>query len=122
MRANELVVGSRGELYKCWDSVGNSREVIGHVRDWNDLNGRLGKWLRYDPFTNPECRTCIALPVCMGGCAHHAMDANQYENRCGTFRHTYREQVDAFVEAVNADGQDTAFHAAPALARRMETR
>jgi uncharacterized protein len=102
--------------------VGNRREVIGNVRDWKDLNGRLGRWLRYDPFADPECRTCIALPVCMGGCAHHAMDAAQYENRCGTFRHTYREQVDAFVEAVDADGDNPALHAAPALARRMETR
>jgi hypothetical protein len=50
------------------------------------------------------------------------MDAAQYENRCGTFRHTYREQVDAFVEAVDADGDNPALHAAPALARRMETR
>jgi uncharacterized protein len=122
VRANELVVGSSGELYKCWNSVGNRREVIGHIRDWKVANGRLAKWLRYDPFADPECRTCIALPGCMGGCAHHALDAAQYENRCGTFRHTYREKVDAFVEAVEADGTNAALHAAPALARRMETR
>ena len=36
VRANELVVGARGELYKCWDSVGNHREVVGHLRSWRD--------------------------------------------------------------------------------------
>jgi uncharacterized protein len=98
VRKNELVVGSEGELYKCWDSVGNALEVIGTIFDYKNSNGRLRKWLKYDPFSDAECRDCIALPVCMGGCAHHAMDLIQHENRCSTFRHTYREQVVAFVE------------------------
>ena len=98
VRANELVVGSNGELYKCWESVGNHLDVIGQIGDYQTPNGRLQKWLKYNPFSNAECCSCIALPVCMGGCAHHAMDPLQSENRCGTFRHTYREQVLAFVE------------------------
>ncbi|MEZ5141018.1 MAG: SPASM domain-containing protein [Acidimicrobiales bacterium] len=98
VRANELVVGSEGELYKCWDSVGNPREVIGDIRSYGDTNGRLRRWLAYDPFSDPDCSTCIALPGCMGGCAHHAMDLVQRDNRCGTFRHTYQEQVEAFVD------------------------
>lgn len=105
VRRNELVVGSSGELYKCWDSVGASNEVIGHIRDYYDLNGRLAKWMDYDPFSNVECRACLALPVCMGGCAHHAFDNAQYENRCGTFRHTYKEQVNAYVNF--AEERDT---------------
>src|SRR4029079_12028899 len=78
VRSNELVVGSNGELYKCWDSVGDRTEIIGHIRDYENQNGRLYKWLNYDPFANDECRECIALPVCMGGCAHHAMEAANY--------------------------------------------
>jgi uncharacterized protein len=121
VRANELVVGSRGELYKCWDSVGNEREVIGDVREYRNTNGRLARWLRYDPFADAECRDCIALPVCMGGCAHHAMDLLQRENRCGTFRTTYREQVLDFVEWAEATGASGLLPATE-LARRMETR
>ena len=121
VRANELVVGSKGELYKCWDSVGNKLEVIGDIRDYQNANGRLAKWLTYDPFANDECRSCIALPVCMGGCAHHAMDVLQYENRCGAFRHTYREQVLTFVEAAEVSGS-AGLMPAMQLAREMETR
>jgi uncharacterized protein len=121
VRANELVVGSRGELYKCWDNVGNPKEVIGHLREYGNPNGRLQKWLKYDPFTNDECLGCIALPVCMGGCAHHAMDALQYENRCGTFRYTYHEQVEAFVAVAERDGIE-GLVASQQLARRMETK
>lgn len=98
VRANDLVIGSRGELYKCYESIGNPAEVIGHIRDYREPGGRASKWLQYDPFSDPECRGCIALPVCMGGCAHHGLDARQYSNRCDTFRHTYQEQVSRFVE------------------------
>jgi uncharacterized protein len=102
VRANELVVGSRGELYKCWDSVGDRQEVIGHIRNYRDTNGRMAKWLAYNPFENAECRGCIALPVCMGGCARHAFSNLEYENRCGTFRHTYAQEVARFIESADA--------------------
>jgi uncharacterized protein len=100
VRKNELVVGSHGELYKCWENVGDPTEVIGHLTDVDDPSTRLNKWLSFDPFANQECASCIALPVCMGGCAHHAMDRINYENRCGTFRHSHKEQVLQFVAAV----------------------
>jgi len=103
VRANELVVGSKGELYKCWDSVGTEFEVIGHIDDYQNTNGRLHRWLKYDPFSNDECRSCIALPVCMGGCAHHAMSLDLYENRCGTFRHNYHDRVLEFVKQADED-------------------
>lgn len=121
VRKNELVVGSEGELYKCWDSVGNRLEVIGTIFDYKNKNGRLQKWLKYDPFSDAECRSCIALPVCMGGCAHHGMDLIQHENRCSTFRHTYREQVVSFVEHAERSGQRGPV-ATAGLVRRMDTR
>jgi uncharacterized protein len=99
VRANELVVGSKGELYKCWESVGNPSDVIGDIRQYTELNGRLERWLKYDPFQNQECRTCVALPVCMGGCAHHGMNPLLYDNRCHTFKHTYEEQIVKYARA-----------------------
>ena len=79
---------------------------MGHIRAYKNPNGRMQKWLKYNPFANKECQQCIALPVCMGGCAAHAMDLLQYENRCGTFRHTYKEQVLRFVESAEEQGGD----------------
>lgn len=109
VRANELVIGSRGELYKCWDSVGNPAEVVGDIRTYREANGRLRKWLAYDPFADAECQGCFALPVCMGGCAHHALDARLYDNRCSPFRETYREQIVSFIgRRMQADGQQPA--------------
>ncbi|SNY69605.1 radical SAM/SPASM domain-containing protein [Paractinoplanes atraurantiacus] len=99
VRANELIVGSRGELYKCTETVGDPREVIGNLRDWPKENDRLSKWLTYDPFTDPDCRSCIALPVCMGGCAYHSMNPSLADSRCSTFRFRHREQVNRLIAA-----------------------
>ncbi|XVU22825.1 radical SAM protein [Actinoplanes sp. CA-054009] len=97
VRANELIVGSRGELYKCTETVGDPREVIGNLRDWPKENDRLSKWLTYDPFNDPDCRSCIALPVCMGGCAYHSMNPSLADSRCSTFRFRHREQVSRLI-------------------------
>jgi uncharacterized protein len=120
VRANELILGSDGELYKCWESVGNPQHVIGNIRDYQNLNGRLRRWLSYDPFKNDECRSCIALPVCMGGCAHHGMDVMQYDNRCDTFRHNYKERIGLLARSVES-GLVRAGEPAPA-GPRMDTR
>ncbi len=103
VRVNEFVIGSEGELYKCYSSVGNHHEIIGNVRQYHDVNSRAHKWLKYSPFQNEECRQCIALPVCMGGCAHHAFDSAQYENRCGTFRYTHRQRIEDYVDAFSQE-------------------
>jgi uncharacterized protein len=73
--------------------VGDPAEVVGNLLDWPKPGDRLMKWLAYDPFADPECRSCPALPVCMGGCAYHAMHARTRDSRCSTFRFNHQEQV-----------------------------
>ncbi|MEZ5379594.1 MAG: SPASM domain-containing protein [Acidimicrobiales bacterium] len=101
VRRNSMVIGSAGELYKCWDSVGDPAEVTGHIDDHANTNSKIRRWLDYDPFADAECRECIALPVCMGGCAHHAFDEALRPDRCGTFRETNREQVLDLIAAMS---------------------
>jgi uncharacterized protein len=103
VRANDLVVGARGELYRCWDSVGNHQEVVGHLRSWRDPDDRALKWLRYDPFADEGCRSCVALPGCMGGCAHLQM-TDPGDSKCSTFRLSHREQVAAYAATAEAAG------------------
>jgi uncharacterized protein len=104
VRANDFVIGSRGELYKCWDSVGSPTEVIGHIQDYDNTNTRLSKWLSHDPFADPECVNCHALPVCMGGCAFFSMNPATYSDRCDTFRYSSNEQIADVVNRAEAAG------------------
>ena len=106
VRDNELVVGSRGELYKCTETVGNSAEVIGNLLTWPRTDDRALRWLTYEPFEDDECRQCPALPVCMGGCAYHAMDPRLHDSRCSTFRYTHRQQVSDLIRRRSRDSAE----------------
>lgn len=97
VRRHDLVIGSEGELYKCYDNVGDPGETIGNILQFSEPNGRLSKWLSYHPLDNKECSGCIALPVCMGGCAEQALAPATYENRCGTFRFNHVSRVRNYV-------------------------
>lgn len=103
-RVGDLVVGSEGELYKCTETVGDPGEVIGQIRDHRSLDGRLRKWLEYDPFADAECRVCVALPVCIGGCIRRAGGPApiQHADRCDGFRQIYRERTLRCAQAAEA--------------------
>jgi uncharacterized protein len=104
VRANEWIVGPEGQLWKCFDDVGFDDEVVGSIFAIDQPNGRLAKWLAHDPFSDPECRTCIALPGCMGGCSLYGRDPVLHDNRCSTFR---RRHVEALADAIGAARRPT---------------
>ena len=97
VRPNEIVIGADGEIWKCWENIGNPRSSLGNIRDAALDERRLGKWLNYTPFTNEECTQCVALPVCMGGCAHHAMSESLYEHRCVSFKYNHEQRIKSFL-------------------------
>ena len=76
---NAIVIGPEGELYKCWNDVGDKNKVVG------DIDGKITNealLLRYllaaDPFEDPKCQDCFLLPVCGGGCPYSRIQ-NEYE-------------------------------------------
>lgn len=76
-----IVIGPEGELYKCWNDVGDSTKIYGYL-DGRIINEKL--LLKYlaasDPFDDPRCKECILLPVCSGGCPYFRIQRDE-ENR-----------------------------------------
>jgi uncharacterized protein len=100
VRAKEIVVGADGEMWKCWDDIGAPDQAIGTVFDYTVTNDRLDQWFEYHPVDDPQCSTCIAMPVCMGGCAHHHFHSADPEARCGAFRHNHVGRITQVLERV----------------------
>jgi len=96
-RLNECVVGPGGELYKCWISVGDSRETVGTLWNYQKTDKNLRKWTQHTPFRHKNCLKCLILPVCMGGCAHSAQDPVKQESECDAFRRAYQEQITGLI-------------------------
>lgn len=74
-KASMLVFAPDGGVSRCWNSVGTSNEELGNVHD-TDIIDKISSdvsksvWADYLPTKYESCRTCKALPLCMGGCSH----------------------------------------------------
>lgn len=76
-RANAFIIGPDGELYKCWEDVGDAGKVVGSIMDNERRNYTL--LMRYMQECRPireECRECTVFPICDGGCGRQL-----YRNR-----------------------------------------
>lgn len=66
---NAVVIGPMGEVYKCWNDVGNMSRVIGKIGGKVENETLLLRYLvGADPFEDQKCIECLLLPVCGGGC------------------------------------------------------
>lgn len=69
---NSYLIGPEGEIYKCWNDVGDSNAIVGYINNSELINPT--RYIRYTiqaiPF-NDECKHCHAFPICSGGCAYH---------------------------------------------------
>lgn len=69
------VVDPQGDIYTCWILIGNKNRAIGNLRDSEKLidnNSEKLRWLSVDFPT--ECKSCILLPLCQGGCPLHCFN------------------------------------------------
>lgn len=70
-RESSVAIDPNGLLYKCNEDVGWPERAYGSVFSKLTVNmNNLQPWLSYDWFQHPECRDCLALPQCGGGCPH----------------------------------------------------
>lgn len=79
-RTSAFIIGPEGELYKCWNNVGDSTKVIGSIMDNEKRNYTL--LMSYMNETSPfesECMKCKVFPICDGGCGYLRY-RNKHEN------------------------------------------
>lgn len=67
---NGFVIGSEGEIYKCWSEVGNLHKSVGNIRYPEKMDSeKNSKYIIGGScFEAEECKTCAILPICQGGC------------------------------------------------------
>lgn len=67
---NGFVIGPRGELYKCWNEVGEVDKAIGNIQEPSQINAE--KYSKYmisgSCFESVKCKDCSIFPICSGGC------------------------------------------------------
>lgn len=81
---NSWVIDSKGDVYKCWEIIGNEKYKVGYI-DANGMHISNQKILnRYlygaDPLEETKCRECQLLPICSGGCPHKRIE-NKFNHK-----------------------------------------
>jgi len=89
-----FVIDPRGDLYKCWEVVGNSKAKVGSKFD-DSFNYNYFKWVNHSPLKVEKCRKCEILPLCGGGCVGLGSFSNPY---CYPDREKVKELVKLLVK------------------------
>lgn len=72
---HSFVIAPSGDVYKCWLEIGTPADAVGKLRPDGTIDyvmPTLLKWLSWEVFKYPQCRSCKFLPICMGGCPYRA--------------------------------------------------
>jgi uncharacterized protein len=82
---NCWVFDAEGNVYKCWEIIGNQEYKVGEIGKGGEIsitnNSLLDKYLHEaDPLEDIICRNCFSLPVCRGGCPHKRIE-NKFNNK-----------------------------------------
>lgn len=88
-REFSYIFGQDGSIYKCWNHIGDKRYAIGNLLSGppvvKETTQDVDRFLCDDPTSDPDCRECVALPMCMGGCpsyrlatGHRLCDLDKY--------------------------------------------
>jgi len=78
-KVNDYIIGPEGEIYKCWNDVSDKSKIIGNISKKEILNKPL--FYKYlfagSCFDSNECKDCLFLPICSGGCAWYRIRNNE---------------------------------------------
>jgi len=93
---NAFVIDPEGELYKCFNYVGDKSKSMGNIRfDIDYMNENFMKLFRFNAFYDEGCRVCPILPVCMGGCPSRRADRDvKKEELCESWKHNLAEMLE----------------------------
>jgi uncharacterized protein len=78
---NAFVVGTEGELYKCWHHLGVDDKIVGSIFDPHTITNYSllsDMMIKDDGMSDSKCRSCVLFPSCNGGC----MDEKNRKQDC----------------------------------------
>lgn len=89
---SSFVVDPKGNMYKCWNDVGNVSRKVGNVLEKNSyFNSLHFKYIFWSPFEFEVCKKCNILPICMGGCPYEGL--KQGKPDCEKWRYSLVETL-----------------------------
>jgi uncharacterized protein len=103
---SNFVLDPSGNVYKCWNEIGNKSKSIGNLADSSVPDDRMLanniKYMTWSPFDYEECIGCKYVPICMGGCSYLGMKSNK------PFCTDWKYQIEKYLRFTYAKKNETA--------------
>ena len=100
-RRNSFLIDPDGDLYRCFNYVGDKSKVTGNVLQ--DVDYKSAEFLRlfnFDPFEQDSCRDCGILPLCMGGCPARRADRSIDESEfCDSWKYNLNPMLELIAQS-----------------------
>jgi len=103
--ANSFVVDKSGNLYRCWNHVGNLKHSCGNVNAGDNLalEKNYLSWILWNPIKHSKCRECACLPICMGGCPDAMRNSADGQPVCGTLKYNLDKVLSYYYEQLKGE-------------------
>ncbi len=97
---NTFVVGTEGELYKCWNDLGRNERIVGYIDERKyDVNPWLTRYMAGPTmFDDEKCKHCTLFFQCNGGCPWKRLE-NKYHNKSYELCSIQKERMNDFLQA-----------------------
>lgn len=102
---NNFTIAPTGEVYKCWEMVGDEKHKIGEIASGGrfiNLTSGFYDWISINPTLNDDCNDCKYLPACGGGCIMTSLNetGSHHSKGCNRIKGVVEKQVINYVETV----------------------
>ncbi|MCL6451163.1 MAG: radical SAM protein [Acetobacteraceae bacterium] len=107
IRDDHVLIGPDGTLWKCWETVGEPAEAVGHVARPGEVLPRAYEWSGWDPLDQPECRECRVFPLSDGCCPwrwRRYLAGVSRVRPCVTYRFNIAEILRLYIEKMERTG------------------
>lgn len=100
-----MLIGSQGEIYKCFEDLGNPAKVVGNINDtikWSNFKEIARYATGIDHYLTAECRECPYLPICNGGCPirrYENVYCGKHNDCCTPFKGRISDYIDMVLES-----------------------
>ncbi len=100
-RRNSFLIDPDGDLYRCFNYVGDKTKVTGNIlQDVDYKNEEFLRLFSFDPFEVGSCRDCEILPICMGGCPSRRSDRSIDESEfCDSWKYNLRPMLELVAQS-----------------------
>ena len=103
---NNYVVSPNGKLHKCWEDISEDSKCVGNIlsgfKDENNINSYF--LLNSSGFDTPECKNCLFLYSCMGGCPRFRFNNKKAEKTinpvCSLIKYNPEEFLETYYETL----------------------